>query len=198
MENGSKALIMAASVFLGILLFSAMIYLFRAGARMNEQYEEQQVSNDLVLYNSKFELYNEPDNSILDIISVANLAYNINKDTDYDDGNAITIDINVGNTTFQISGSKKLEKRNTIFIGKNGNYISIYDLVEKSFNDLGISMVGSNDDDKLSMTKYDSGKNETIYKYLFASDSDKIEYHSVSNKIIHMEFNCYINENFIK
>ena len=64
MENASKALLMAAGVLLGILLLSVMIYVFRQGARVQQTYDQKQITNQLELYNSKFEKYDR-DNNIL-------------------------------------------------------------------------------------------------------------------------------------
>ena len=107
MENASKALIMVASVLIGIMLLSVMIYVFRAGAKVNEAYDNNQISNQLELYNSKFEYYDKDNNTIVDMITLANLAYDVNSECDYDVSSAVRIKIVVGNEEFIISNTDK-------------------------------------------------------------------------------------------
>ena len=59
MDNASKALIMAASVLLGLLLLSMMIYVFRAAASIDENYDARQGERELQLFNSKFEVFDK-------------------------------------------------------------------------------------------------------------------------------------------
>ena len=79
MENASKALLLAASVILGVLLFSTFIYmkdeigLFQS-AKVDEQIIEQNRE-----FNAKFEAYNKTFTYGVDVISVISLAYNNNK-----------------------------------------------------------------------------------------------------------------------
>ena len=95
MENASKALIIAASVILGVLLFSLMIIMFRKAAKVDEDYESNQSARTLELNNSYYEKYNTNTNSILDLISLCNLAYSNNVECYYDVNKAIRIEINI-------------------------------------------------------------------------------------------------------
>ena len=49
MENASKALIMAASILLGLLLITAFVQVFKAGASVNENYDQTQRTAQLEL-----------------------------------------------------------------------------------------------------------------------------------------------------
>ena len=193
MDNGGRALFMATSVLLAIMLISSMVYLFRAGASVNEQYDEQ-ANNQLVLYNSKFEYYNVENNTIVDMISIANLAYNVNEDSNYDSGDAVEIEIQVGNTTFRIPNSNPPVGfgRNKILSGEN--VISTYDLASKKIGDLNVRGKDFNEDELLSKTHYNPEKKETIYNYLFRANSKEIKYNSVTGKIIYMKFEAYKND----
>lgn len=102
MENVSKALFIAASVILGVLLLSVMIYMFRAGARVNETYDQKQITNQLELYNSRFEHYDRANNNIMDVISLANLAFDTNIDANYDPTHSIKVEVALGNSIFTI------------------------------------------------------------------------------------------------
>ena len=51
MENASRALIMAATVLLGVLLITMFVYIFREGSQVSKNYDIQQQANQLELYN---------------------------------------------------------------------------------------------------------------------------------------------------
>lgn len=74
MENASKALLMAASVLIGILILSLVVYLFvsfgSTSAEMHQQIETQQIAQ----FNSQFTSYEVKNCTIYDIVTVANLA----------------------------------------------------------------------------------------------------------------------------
>ncbi len=75
MENASKALIMAASVLIGVVILSLTAYLFMyfGGSvnEMNQQIEEGQLQQ----FNNQFTSYEDKKNlTIYDVITVANLA----------------------------------------------------------------------------------------------------------------------------
>ena len=91
MDNAARALVMAASIILGVLLFSAFMYVFRAGASLDETYDAAQNKRQLDLFNSRFDVYDKNDNTIMDLITVANNVYNVNKDYNYDP--AMTIEL---------------------------------------------------------------------------------------------------------
>lgn len=96
MEKASKALIMATGVILGVMLLSLMLYIFRQGAKVTKSYDERQISRQLELYNSNFEYYNKSNNTIMDIISLANLAFDVNMDSNYDKLNTVQVEISIG------------------------------------------------------------------------------------------------------
>ena len=98
MENASKALIIAASVILGVLLFSLMIMMFRRAALVDQHYESNQSARTLELNNSYYEKYNNNTNTILDLISLCNLAYSNNVECYYDENKAVRIEIKVSNS----------------------------------------------------------------------------------------------------
>ena len=57
MENASKALLIAATILLSILIIGLFVYIFKAGSSVGENYDKKQISQQLELYNSRFELY---------------------------------------------------------------------------------------------------------------------------------------------
>lgn len=214
MENASKALIIVAGVFIGLLLLSVMIYVFRQGARVNETFDQKQITNQLELYNSRFEEFAKDNNNIIDAISLANLAYDTNVLCDYDPTLTVEVEIVVGGDTFKIllPGNHNPSARNIIF-DNSGNEMSIYDLANLSLKDLTVTSVPQKtgvysladiphedwvtidvdlENDKLSTTKLKS--NKTIYKYLFGViNSRPIEYHQSNRKVSKVTLVAYCN-----
>lgn len=222
MENASQALIMAASIILGVLLFSVFVYVFRAGASLDETYDAAQNVRQMNLFNSYFEVYDKDDNTIFDMITLANRAYSVNKDANYDETMAVKIVIEIGKNYYVIPNeeppipSKEENKfgRNKIFKGTadgkiNGDSFSIYDLVEKNLGDLSIDITGDSNDevDKLSKTQLGITKyykdnadepterdNTTVYKYIF--ERTGIDYDLSSGRIKYMKFKAVKNSNW--
>lgn len=95
MESAVKALMIAATTILGMLLLSIMIYMFRSAAKVDEQYDSNQSQLSLELDNSQFEYYNRPYNTIMDLISLANLVYSNNVENNWDAARAVNLKINI-------------------------------------------------------------------------------------------------------
>ena len=196
MENASKALIIVVGVILGVLLLSVMIYVFRQGSRVNEAYDQKQITNQLELYNSRFEEFDKEDNNIIEAISLANLAYDTNVICDYDPTLSVKVEIEVGGDTFTIPSANELSARNTILNDTN-HEISIYNLADLTLNELGvvpgtITGSGAQNSDKLSTTKLKDGK--TIYKYLFrVENADDFKYHEQNGKVSGIKLTAYVN-----
>lgn len=171
MENASKALIMAATVLLSLLLVAVFINVFRSGASVNESYDRQQISAQLELYNAQFEDHNVQYNTIMDLITVANLAYSVNEMVGYDELSSVKVELVLGNKTFTIPNEDpnlgktrsqinelkekgEYYERNKILLGTK--VIDIYDLLDKPMNDpkLNISFSNGpfNSKDKLTKT----------------------------------------------
>lgn len=75
MENASKALIMAAGILIGVLILSLTVYLFVTFGETSKQIHTEIDINRLNEFNAQFTSYEtKDDNTIYDIISVANLA----------------------------------------------------------------------------------------------------------------------------
>lgn len=212
MENASKALIIVGGVFIGIILLSVMIYIFRQGSKVNENYDQKQITNQLELYNSRFEKFAKEDNNIIDVISLANLAYDTNILCDYDPTLTVEVEIIVGGDTFKIPKDNKLSARN-IILNDSNQEISIYDLANLSLKDLTVTSVPQKtglyslayiphedwvtidvdlENDKLSTTKLKAEK--TIYKYLFGVIRAKpMEYYHSNGKVSKLILVAYCN-----
>lgn len=167
MENASKALIMAASILLGLLLITAFVQVFKAGASVNENYDQTQRTAQLELYNSKFENYNVQENTILDIMTVFNLAYSINIASDYEPTSCVSITLKIDGEEFKIlnynpnpsvfsAAYESMKERGLLYeknkIKHNNATRSIYDLLNRSASELGVDTLDTRE--KLTRTYY--------------------------------------------
>lgn len=226
MQNVTQALFIAASVILGVILLATLIYVFRMGGSVNKTYDETQLTYQTEAFNYQFEIYQKDDNTVVDMITLLNLAYSTNVANGYDVNNYVTIVVKVGNKTFQIpkdtsatnaetfynNNYNKLE-RNQVYYVTGNKIISVYDLMNKTLNDLGVAdsgivnLTGSTSSDKLSKIHigefiyFPDGSatpttetNGTTYKYIFDCDDDKMTYNKSTGKISKMEFTCKLNE----
>ena len=115
MENATKALIMAASVLMSVVIVSLGVYLFTYLGGYAESVETQVKNNQIEQFNSQFLSYQGKDLTIYDIITIANLAHDYNENNRYLDENQkeyITVNVNnIGNN---------FEKETNNFITKLG------------------------------------------------------------------------------
>lgn len=80
MENASKALIMAASVLIGVVIASLAVYLFMSFSNSVNEMEQQIDDGQLQQFNNQFTSYEDKDDlTIYDVITVTNLAIDNNK-----------------------------------------------------------------------------------------------------------------------
>ena len=205
MENASKALLIAGTILISIFIIGMFVYVFRACGSLCETYDKKQTAEQLELYNSKFEAYTGKDSTIMDIISLFNLAYNVNESSNYDSQDTVEIKVIAGNQIFYISKDAPVKKangevdetthlnRNEIFVSKNlsgEKKISIYDLTTKTLNDLNINTDGT---EQLIVTKLSKQK-ATVYKYLFKNT--EIKYEHQNGKVSSMKFEMIINNEY--
>ena len=195
MENASKALYMAGGILIGMLIIGIFVYLFRAGGQIGQNYEETQAQQQLQLFNSKFENFDRTNNTIIDMLTVTNLAIDTNEENEYNSQKTVAIDIMFSSQKLRVSATESLE-RNYLFRGNSGSQkIYIYDLVDKNRKYLCIekvyfpSTIMENDNDTLSMVD-----NEMVYKYLFKCTD--IQYHETTGRVKYMKFELIKNTDF--
>ena len=80
MENASKALIMAAGVLIGVMVISLGVYLFLTFSMSASKVHEENAQTQLDQFNSQFLKYNGLEVNIYDVVTMASLAYENNKD----------------------------------------------------------------------------------------------------------------------
>lgn len=216
MENASKALIIAGTTIIGVMIITIFVYVFREGSKVNEAYDQKQQNNQLELYNSKFEQYNRDNNTIMDIISLCNLAFSINEASKssigtekyYDNTNAVEITVKNGNTVLFkipniIDNTREQIGKNQILNG-SGEVKSIYLLASENIATLKDEKIditnihGAKENEKLSETRLANDVNKTIYKYLFKCEN--VSYKKINGQIESMTFSIYINnkETYLK
>ena len=90
MENAVKAFYMVAALLIAIMILGLFIYLFKTGALFGQNYDLRKEQEAINQFNAKFEVYATPiekttegilfgGNSIFDVITASNLAYDINE-----------------------------------------------------------------------------------------------------------------------
>lgn len=79
MENATKALIMAGTILIALLIISLGVYLFNTYSDFVYEKQEQQAKQEKIQFNTKFEKYVEKDLSLQDVITIVNLAKEYNE-----------------------------------------------------------------------------------------------------------------------
>lgn len=167
MQNVSQALIIAGSVILGVILMATLVYVLRMGGSVNKAYDENQLNYQTEAFNYQYEVYQRDDNTIMDMVTLLNLAYSTNSENNYDLNNSITIILKIGNKTYRVpkdlsttaeafyNNNVKALARNQVYNVTDNTVMSVYDLINKPINqsgteNLGISGTGFTGSDKLS------------------------------------------------
>lgn len=191
MENASKAIIIVASFIIAAMVLSIMVYLFVQAGRVPAQFEYTKQAEEVAAFNSKFEKYiiksdvnnngtldaNELkvlSNSFADVISVCNLAYDINCRYGNDKYNSIRVDININGNEYCVFPKEENNGKNVLEKGKvfkcnttqqsemkSDNMVDLYSLME-TVDGAGV---------KLNDMKYDS-EGKLRYKYYFDCEAD--------------------------
>ena len=79
MENATKALLIAGTVLIAIIIVSIAVYLYSLYSNQAEQYKETISATELQKFNSKFEAYIGRENiTPQEIVSIVNLANQYN------------------------------------------------------------------------------------------------------------------------
>lgn len=186
MENASKALYMAAGVLIGMMILGVFVYLFRAGGEVGQNYEQKQSQEQLQLFNSKFEYFDKNNNTIMDMISVTNLAISNNEENEFNSQKTVEIDIMLRSEILSVNATESIE-RNYLFRGATDEKVYVYDLIDKNRvylrNEAGLNLnvLLGNDTDTLSTVN-----EKMVYKYLFKCS--KIEYHKSTGRVKYMKF----------
>ena len=209
MENAVKALLMVAGLIIGVLVIGLLVYLFRMGGNVGSNFEQSMSEGEIASFNAKFEPYirtlrintdldgdyknliEQESNTINDVVSVINLAYDANAKVDSDnseDGIAVMVDLGADGKYYMNANllyhyfeetRKTSERRLKNFVFFRENYSStleLNDLIKKEIT--GGSQLN---DTRL----YSNNFSERIYRYYF--DCTDIGY-SVRHRINKLTF----------
>lgn len=202
MENSVKALYIAVGMLLGVMILSVWVYLFRQGAAFGQHYDARIQTEQITAFNSQFEKYSnttkqrvatygysfkQKGNIPSDVITCANLAYNINRKNEYDEINCVEVAVKVDGKIYYVHSAsaqpknyflinidKARARSTTSFDTTNTNKCkSFYDFM-KEYNNVKIVNIIAG--------KY-STSSETIYEYYFDVNPDGIHYNENTGKI---------------
>lgn len=98
MENATKALLIAGSVLISILIISLLVMIFNNTGNVSRTYNDRIESEDITKFNSNFTKYLGQDLTIHEVITITNFALN----------NGVTV--NNGKSTADINDSSLKEK----------------------------------------------------------------------------------------
>ena len=129
MENASKALIMAGSILIGVLLVALMVYFFTSASGVRRSYSQHINNTRMTEFNTKFTKYaigaGQYINSggtdyatIHDIITLANYAEEFNEGLDDDSYDFISIEINGSRVN-----NSGIDKNQTIKDNETNKYV---------------------------------------------------------------------------
>ncbi len=188
MENAVQAFYMAAATIIALMVLSVLVYMFRTGARLGENYEITQQTAGVVKFNGQFDVYSKitnqlPDansgysfvtkgNTASDIISCANLAMSVNKTNDFDNENHLQIIVDCGSEKYSVYPVEKAPRDsfliNTSYEAAKGmssfdDTLKFYRFL-KQYNEARMVDIVSP-----GYTSY----GETIYKYYFDVSEDE-------------------------
>ncbi len=132
MENASKALLMAAGVLIGLMIFSLAAYLFTQFGGTSAQIHENIETSQIEEFNSQFTSYQVQDRvTIHDIVSMANLAtqnnqyYEFPKQTATGNNNYIAVILNGNSIEYGFgTGRDVIEEKYNELISREVNSIN--------------------------------------------------------------------------
>ena len=174
MENASKALIMAGSVLIALMIIGALILMFNSLTSYQETNTQNTREAQIVEFNNKYETYNRKDVRGNDLISLVNriIDYNNRKTEEgYQQMNiSITID-NPSEFAYNTEQSAKLIKTSytqnnlTVLVGKN-NFSNTPKGMENKYGENYIRELSSNISNIMDENKGQSKAEQILPKQL--------------------------------
>ena len=92
------------------MVVSFMIFVLRKAGMMSSEYDNQVSDRELAKFNSQFEIYDRKNNTFQDILTVANLAWDTNKQNSYDSSNGVVVNLQIGSTIYSVLNDENLPK----------------------------------------------------------------------------------------
>ena len=196
MENATKAFYMVAATMIALFVLYLMIFMFRSAARVGENYDQQKGKENIDKFNSQFETLVTGDGSdalnsedlkvATDVVTAVNLAYDVNKQTDYDNVEFVEIFVKDkrGNIIYSLKNDRSI-KKNTMIKGENtsNGFITTNEFLKLKVEE----------GKYLSDVKFEESENKIIYRYYFIGN---VSYDSRTGKVNKVEFTLKETENF--
>lgn len=144
MENASKAMLMAASVLIGIMIVSVMIYIFSLFGDFSATQEREREEQQREAFNGRFLKYDGLENvTVHDIVTIINLAAQNNRDRGFVNaaGDIVTQEANDHEYYIQVEINNYVQDANTM----GGNHsetwseVAIQEFIENNTLETGTS-----------------------------------------------------------
>ena len=120
MENASNALLMAASVLISIMLISLGTYLFATFGNYSKQINTNLSQTQIDEFNNQFTKYEGAPCSPHDVVTLVNLAKDINEKNEYEKGQDAYVNIYAKGNKNVVTETSKTDELNN-FIKNNTN-----------------------------------------------------------------------------
>lgn len=217
MENAVKAMYIAAGMLLGVMILSVWVYLFRQGASLGQNYEADQKTQQITAFNNQFEKYTNVTSRKLDgtfeakgnlpsdVVTCANLAYNINRKSEFDTRDNVEVIVVIGTDRYYVNSCEQQPKNYFI---KNRNRSASSSLptnpTQAQLDDTNTYLSFDDFMKTYSNVKIDSSHtdNELIYEYYFDVDETRtnntdilpgalgrsIQYSNITGKVVRIVF----------
>ena len=175
MENASKALLMTASMLIGVVLLSIGIYLVNSYKNFSKTYSESMEAQRLEQFNSEFTALSTRNNvSMHEILTLTNYAneFNFINDLETTDNQFIKVNIKIGTKTINLTDlDKELKSKIPTYRNNSDKFIS--DLLDGTY----ITSVYSDIKDGRYQYNYNEDTKEKTYYNCY----ECTEYHVNSN-----------------
>lgn len=149
MENASKALIMAGTVLMGILLISLGVYMFAYFGSVVSSISEEIEITKLIQFNAQFAIYDNRDLTVQDVVTIASLAKENNDAYDmlpgysssFEDTLYVEVKLVKGYRQYTMHENSMSSNEQYLIADNEGRYsfddIPYYKITSFSYNDLG-------------------------------------------------------------
>lgn len=193
MENASKALIIAGSVLLAVLIITALIYTFSQISSLKQVEASSEEEKILAQYDKEIESFNRPGLYGSEILSLANLVEDYNKrQSDLKGYKPITLKVGIT----QIIDAKYLKETE---YSKYGDLIKDFKNLEKKMQDLKKEKICGQTLDKLAGMKTEALE-DLISRYNLANRTnytlEEIEKRINAYQSVNSEMQTFKNKKF--
>ena len=207
MENSVKAMYMVGGILIGVLVISSFVYIFTTGISLQRNYETDRNTEGIQAFNAKFERYlnvtrgtvgsfDTIGNLPSDVITCANLAYNINMKNrgpkgEFDIQSGVEVVVRIGSTNYYVNCCAQ-QPKDYFIKGKNRQQSSLLDVnLTKKQLDSKPEVYFSFNNFMEQYSKVQIGADaKLLYQYYFDVDKDEngnenrgLEYSEITGRV---------------